>query len=102
MTNIENIQTEHPTMRDLYLRWIEAKKKFNQTTEGTDEDEAALDALAEVETDIQLFEPKTLSDMAWKVIVADDHGDLSATPHQISLVETAYSIVGMSLSERKC
>jgi hypothetical protein len=101
MTNIENTQPGQPTMRDLYFQWIEAKRKFNQTEEGTDEDDAALEALAEVETEIQMFEPKTLSDMAWKVIVADDHGDLNATPHQLSLVETAYSIVGLGRTRKE-
>lgn len=85
-------------LRAVYHDWQRAKEAYQALPEDcSDEaDEAAFQVLIGFEDLAARFEPHTLEDMAFKVIIADDHGDMQGNVHQVALVKMAYRIAGIA------
>lgn len=87
-------------LRALYAEWQEVKRKYDHELFEFDcpVARALLDHMIACEQAAADFKPVTLEDFAFKVIFADDDGDLRNTVHQSGLVLEAYRIAGIPLS----
>lgn len=85
-------------LRAMYHEWRQALEAYQALPEDcSDDDEAAaFRLLAGFEEAAASFEPQTLEDMAFKIIIADDHGDMQGNVHQVALVRMAYRIAGVA------
>lgn len=86
-------------LRAMYHEWQAAKDEYNVECESMEPKEANLAAAFErmtaMEYEADAFVPQTMEDFAFKVIFADDDGDMSMNIHQPRLVQTAYEIAGV-------
>ncbi len=83
-------------LRALYHEWQDAKRTYNEGPIGTTEAEACFRDLCDCDRRAAAFVPLTVEDFAFKVIFADDDGDMNGTPEQVALVAMAYQIVGLT------
>lgn len=84
-------------LRAVYHRWLAAKGAYAALPADCTPEAEAL-AFREIETLEQQaadFMPRCLEDMAFKIIFADDNGNMSVNPHQKALVSGAYAIAGI-------
>lgn len=87
----------NPTpLRTLYRDWRAAKEAFCALDDDNgDAKDAACSRLIAIEEEVAKFAPQTLEDMAFKIIFADDDGDLGMNACQIALAAHAYAIAGV-------
>lgn len=90
--------TESPLL-DLYHRWQAIKDEYNRLPDDAD-DEPVYDKMIELEREAAAFKPQTVEDFAFKIIFADDNGDMRMNTAQGALAEMAYQIVGIPVSRR--
>lgn len=82
-------------LRAMYHEWQAAKNECNATCEDEADWTAAFERMTAIEYEADAFVPQTMEDFAFKVIFADDDGDMSANIHQPRLVQAAYEIAGV-------
>lgn len=92
-------QTDESPLRAMYRRWQEVKAA-HRATDDEDEEDRLFDEMLRLEEQAALFEPVTLEDMAFKIIFADDNGDMTMNIHQPALVVMSYRIVGIDPLDR--
>lgn len=82
----------------MYNEWQAAKVAYN--TSSFDEEDprevAMFEHLISFEQRAADFVPETLEDMIFKIIFADDNGDMRTNTHQKSLVLEAYRLAGLT------
>lgn len=90
-------QSAHSSLRALYHDWRAAKDAFCALPPDTDDEakDAACGRLIAIEEIAAQLAPQTLEDMAFKIIFADDDGDLGMNACQIALAAHAYAIAGV-------
>lgn len=82
-------------LRAMYHDWQSAKSECNAECEDEADWTAALERMTAIEHEAGAFVPQTMEDLAFKVIFADDDGDMSVNIHQPRLAQTAYEIAGI-------
>ncbi|PZQ49788.1 MAG: hypothetical protein DI556_09975 [Rhodovulum sulfidophilum] len=80
-------------LRALYHRWQEAKRVYNEATR--EDFSSEQEALYTLEEQAAAYIPRTIEDYAFKIIIADDDGDMDMNVHQVALVKQAYELVGI-------
>lgn len=81
----------------MYRRWQEVKAGHRATDDEGEEDKL-FDEMLDLELRVADFEQQTMEDMAFKIIFADDNGDMNI--HQTALVAMSYRIVGIEQLDR--
>lgn len=87
------------SLRTLYDEWQKAKTTFNTDDRYQTENEAGQDLLCrveEIEEAAASRMPQNIEDFAWKIIFADDDGEMNQNVRQHELVDMAYAIVGQA------
>lgn len=86
-------------LRAMYHEWQAAKNECNAECESMEANEAnwtaAFERMTAIEYEAAAFVPQTMEDFAFKVIFADDDGDMSVNIQQPRLAQTAYEIAGI-------
>ena len=82
-------------MRALYSEWRRAKDAYNEVPDDDDSDRL-YERVIEVERRAVDFAPHTAEDWAFKIIFADDEGDMETNWTQPPLVKMAYDTVGIA------
>ena len=72
------------TFRDTYRAWEEARRAYDHHP-----GEAAYARLISIEDAMSALRPSTVEDFAFKILMADNGGDMDTNAHQIALVEEA-------------
>lgn len=83
-------------LRALYHRWQAVKNEYNAFSGHEDEDKHVFEEMLRIEQEAADFEPTTVEDLHFKIIFADDNGDMNVNTHQSALVERAYRAVGLT------
>lgn len=93
---------EASPLRELYHQWQGAKEAFANLPDDTPEevDEIFFQEIDRLEQEAERFEPVTIEDLAFKIIFADDNGDMTCNVHAEALASKAYAMVGILQSER--
>lgn len=85
-------------LRSLYHQWQAAKQAFN--TSGLDQkdpqESKLFNAILDCEDEAAALTPQSIEDYAFKIIFADDDGDMSMNVAQRALVAQAYALVGIT------
>lgn len=97
--DVAQAQTDESPLRAMYRRWQEVKAG-HRATDNEDEEDRLFDEMLRLEEEAAMFEPVTLEDMAFKIIFADDNGDMTMNIHQPALVAMSYRIVGIEPLDR--
>ncbi|KFI27757.1 hypothetical protein CN97_00110 [Haematobacter massiliensis] len=92
-------QPDESPLRAMYRRWQEVKAG-HRATDDEDEEDRLFDEMLDLEQRAADFEPQTMEDMAFKIVFADDNGDMDMNIHQTALVARAYRIVGIEPLDR--
>ena len=84
-------------LRAVFHSWQRAKAEYNSPDliEDSAEAVAIFDRILRLEAVAAEFEPVTLEDFAFKVIIADDDGDMCATRTLSGLALLAYRLTGI-------
>lgn len=84
-------------LRALYHEWRAIKLAYAQMPDDVspEEDDRLFGLMVGVEQQAADFTPETLEDLWFKVIFADDDGDMAGNIHQEALVAQAYQAVGI-------
>lgn len=89
--------TRQSPLRELFHRWQTQVAKFLNLPGDCDEAVSAA-----IFKEIQLlqkqaadFEPRTMEDLTFKIIFADDNGDMDRNTHQEALAARAYAMAGI-------
>jgi hypothetical protein len=80
---------------ELYLVWRETRDQYNAADMESDEARSIFSAHLKAEAAIFEAAPASIEDMAIKIIVADDNGDMSMSLTMRALVREAYRIAGV-------
>ena len=86
-------------LRAMYRRWQEVKAG-HRATDDEDTEDRLFDEMLALEQRAADFKPVTLEDMAFKIIFADDNGDMTMNIHQPALVAMSYRIVRIEPLDR--
>lgn len=93
-------------LRALYYRWqaVKAEHRALMDEDGSEAEQAVFNEMLRLEQEAADFDPLTMEDLAFKIIFADDDGDMDGSPHQGALAAQAYAMVGIvpRLQERGC
>lgn len=84
--------------RDTYRAWEEARHAYDSCPGDLDGDDAkvAYARLISIEDAMSALRPSTLEDFAYKILVADNGGDMDTNVHQVALVEEARRLTGVA------
>ncbi|MDO5643447.1 MAG: hypothetical protein Q4G26_13815 [Paracoccus sp. (in: a-proteobacteria)] len=84
------------SLRALYDQWQRVRAAYDSLPDGCDVAENLLWVqLQEIEQYAENYVPQTMEDLVFKIIFADDGGDMSMNPHQVALARCAYAMAGM-------
>lgn len=88
---------EDSPLRALYRQWQGTKDEYNALPEDRDSatEGRIFDEMLRLEQEAADFEPQTVEDLIFKIIFADDNGDMDSTDHQKALVARAYAMAGI-------
>jgi len=84
-------------LHSLHAAWVDAKKECNTLDMDSPEYDPAFAGLLKLEEDIMAAPTINAIDLALKIIVADDEGDMCMNTSQRALVRAAYEIAGLPL-----
>lgn len=92
----------HSPLRALHDQWRVARDTYNRSDalDGTPEGVALFDRIMEIEQQAADYEPQTVEDFAFKIIIADSDGDMNVTDYQVELANVAYRIAGIDQVRR--
>lgn len=84
-------------LRALYVRWQAAKDEFAALPPdcGRETEGRIFNDLCRFEQQAADFDPQTMEDLIFKIIFADDNGDMNMNIHQSALVARAYAMAGL-------
>ncbi len=93
--------TESP-LRALYHRWQAVKDEYSALPGDCSEklEQAVFDSMLRLEHQAADFEPRTMEDLYFKIVFADDNGDMDLNIHQTSLVAMSYRALGVVPEQR--
>ena len=89
-------------LRALYYRWQGIKAEYSALPTDCDEetDACLYRQMVEVEHQAADYAPQSMEDLAFKIIFADDDGDMDMNIHQTALAARAYALVGIEPASR--
>lgn len=84
-------------LRALYHEWQEAKAHLSRAdlVEGSPEEDALFDIVTGCSDRAAAYEPETVEDLWFKILFADDDGDMSVNIDQEALVAMAHKMTGI-------
>lgn len=84
-------------LRAIHAEWRAAKDAYNALPDDCDAatDAAAFRRMTAASDSAMQWKPLTVQDMALKIIIADDGGDMKVNVDQEALAKTAYEIAGI-------
>jgi len=84
-------------LRALYHEWQQAKQVFarRDLEDGSPEERALFDAVYRMEARAAAYEPETVEDLWFKILFADDDGDMSVNIDQEALVAMAHKMTAV-------
>lgn len=87
----------------IYRDWREAKRQFSELPLDVAEEveDEFFRRILEIEQVAADYQPTTIEDLAWKIVFADDDGDMKGNVHQASLAREAAALVGVSIQDRR-
>ena len=74
----------------MYLRWMDCRNRYN---DNDGEPDSLFDELIDLERKILAIRPTTFEDYAFKILVADNDGDMNTNTFQVGMVEEAKAVV---------
>ena len=89
-------QPDESPLRAMYRRWQEVKAG-HRATDDEDEEDRLFDEMLDLEQRAADFEPQTMEDMAFKIVFADDNGDMNI---EQALVAMSYRMLGIEPPDR--
>ncbi|MFV0303429.1 MAG: hypothetical protein ACK5IP_21600 [Paracoccus sp. (in: a-proteobacteria)] len=94
--SLAQAEPESP-LRALYHEWQAVKDALNASGPGHGEEaeKALFRQLIGIEQQASDFTPRTVEDLAFKIVFADDDGDMERTVYQEALAKSAYAIAGL-------
>lgn len=84
-------------LRQLYFQWQEAKAA-STAADDLEDGHSLIAAIIDVEQKAADFTPHTPEDWAFKIIFADDNGDMDMNIHQVALTARAYEFCRIARS----
>lgn len=84
-------------LRALYKEWQALKDDYDTSPIGRDEAtlDKLFDQILKIERQAADFVPKTTEDLAFKVVFADDDGNMTMNRQQEALAECCYALTGI-------
>jgi hypothetical protein len=86
-------------VRELYEEWLSLNDKLAADEEAPDYDENFA-RLCAVMDEAMAARPQSVADMALKILIADDRGDMSANTWQVALARQAHELAGVPAPQR--
>lgn len=80
-------------LRGLYYLWQHIRDEYNRLPAG--DDNLLFRVISEIERLVADFTPKTIEDLAFMILFADDNGDMDVNTQQDALVALAYEMTGI-------
>ena len=89
-------------LRELFHQWQEAKDTYSDLPDEASKElhENIFQEIVRLEQAAEDFEPATIEDLAFKIIFADDNGDMTCNIHAEALASKAYAMVGILQPDR--
>lgn len=97
LITIPSSQKAPVSLRAIHAEWRAAKDAYNALPDDCDAatDAAAFRRITAASDSAMQWKPLSVQDMALKIIIADDGGDMKANVDQEALAETAYELAGI-------
>ncbi|AVO36546.2 hypothetical protein [Pukyongiella litopenaei] len=94
---LDSIEAKSLGLRELHHQWRIARDTYNESAalDGTPEGAALFDRILELEQQAADYEPQSVEDFAFKIIIADCDGDMNVTDCQVELANMAYRVAGI-------